>query len=81
MTQQSAHYLRRDDAASYIRQKHKINCTSGYLAKLASVGGGPLFYKVGCRVEYDPVHLDTWALARISGPLQKATEKSSTEEA
>lgn len=66
--------LRRDDAAAYVRQNHDVNCTAGYLAKLASTGGGPPFYRVGGRVEYDPVDLDTWAQSRISGPLRKASD-------
>jgi hypothetical protein len=27
----------------YIRESHNIQCSAGYLAKLASVGGGPAF--------------------------------------
>jgi hypothetical protein len=73
--------LLRDDAAAYVRQQHKINCTAGYLSKLASIGGGPVFYRVGGRVEYDPADLDSWALSRISGPLRKASDKPNTAQA
>jgi hypothetical protein len=73
--------LRRDAAAAYVRQHHDINCTAGYLAKLASTGGGPPFYRVGGRVEYDPTDLDRWALSRISGPLRKASDKPDAAQA
>ncbi len=66
---------RRDDAAAYIREKHKLPCTAGYLAKLASIGGGPRFYKVdGRSVVYDELDLDSWADQRVFGPLTKASD-------
>ena len=66
--------LRRGPAAAYVRENHGLACSETYLEKLGSVGGGPLFYRVGGRVEYDPVDLDAWALSRISGPLRKASD-------
>ena len=75
MTDHPSTYLRRDDAAAYIRQKHKINCTAGYLAKLASAGGGPIFHRLHSRwALYTEEDLDNWALSRISGPLRKASD-------
>jgi hypothetical protein len=82
MTHQSALYLRRDDAAAYIRQKHNISCTAGYLAKLASIGGGPVFHRLHNRwALYTQQDLDTWALSRISGPLRKASDEPSAIQA
>jgi len=66
--------LRRRQAAAYVREQHGLACSEAYLEKLASTGGGPLFYRVGGRVEYDLADLDTWALSRISGPLRKASD-------
>jgi hypothetical protein len=75
-------YLRRDDAAAYVRQKHKIGCTAGYLAKLASVGGGPVFHRLHNRwAVYTEEDLDSWALSRISGPMRKASDLSPTRPA
>jgi hypothetical protein len=73
--------LRRGLAATYVRETHGLECSVAYLEKLASSGGGPLFYRVGRRVEYDPADLDTWALSRISGPLRKASDKPNTAQA
>ena len=75
MTQPNPKYLRRDDAAAYIRQRHHISCTAGYLAKLASAGGGPVLHRLHNRwALYAEVDLDVWALSRISGPLRKASD-------
>jgi hypothetical protein len=72
--------LRRDSAAEYVRQKHGISCTAGYLAKLACMGGGPVFHKLDNRwVLYAEADLDAWAEGRISGPLQKAKAPSALE--
>ena len=75
-------YLRRDDAAAYVRQKHKTGCTAGYLAKLASVGGGPVFHRLHNRwAVYTEEDLDSWALSRISGPMRKASDLPPTRAA
>ena len=75
MTQPNLKYLRRDDAATYVRQRHGISCTAGYLAKLASVGGGPVFHRLDNRwALYAEGDLDAWALTRVSGPMQKASD-------
>ena len=73
--------LRRSPAAMYVREKYGLACSAAYLEKLGSTGGGPLFYRVGGRVEYDPDHLDSWALSRISGPLRKASDEPSAIQA
>ena len=36
-------WLTADDSAAYLREKHRKRCTSGYLAKLRHIGGGPTF--------------------------------------
>jgi hypothetical protein len=72
----SRNRLRRGPAAEYLREKYGLACSEAYLEKLGSTGGGPLFYRAGGRVEYDPVDLDSWAHSRISGPLRKASDNS-----
>jgi hypothetical protein len=42
------------------------------LAKLASVGGGPVFRKAGVAALYEAEALDAWALGKI-GPEQAST--------
>jgi hypothetical protein len=65
-------YFRRDAAARYVRENWGLPCSKAWLAKLAVVGGGPVFRKAGKTPLYDPIDLDTWAQARIGAP-QKST--------
>jgi len=61
--------LTRSDASSYLRERHGISRTVGTLAKLAVIGGGPSFRKVGARgVLYEVAELDRWAESIISAP-------------
>ena len=65
-------YLRRADAAAYVRDKYGFPCSRQWLAKLAVIGGGPKFSKAGRFPIYTPLHLDEWAQSRI-GPAQSST--------
>jgi hypothetical protein len=67
--------LFRTPAAAYVREKYGLRCSPAYLEKLGSVGGGPLYYRLGNQVAYDPADLDAWALSRIRGPLRKASDE------
>lgn len=68
----SSVYLRRDDAARHIREMWGLPCSPKWLAKLAVVGGGPIFRKAGKTPLYAPADLDNWASARIGAP-QRST--------
>ena len=57
--------LRRNDAAAYIRNTYGIPCSPRWLAKLAVVGGGPVFHKAGRIPLYPPNALDSWATERL----------------
>jgi hypothetical protein len=65
-------YLRRNDAAQYVRENWGVPCSKAWLAKLAVVGGGPVFRKAGKTPLYSPADLDVWAEARI-GAARKST--------
>ena len=47
MTTTTSKYLRRADAAHYVRSTWGIPCSTRWLAKLAVTGGGPIFRKAG----------------------------------
>jgi len=68
------HFLRRSDAATYITDQYGFPCSRQWLAKLAVIGGGPLFRKAGRYPVYEPGELDRWAEARI-GPRQRSTSE------
>ena len=69
---QGDRYLRRTDAAAYVADRYGFPCSRQWLAKLAVVGGGPVFRKAGRYPIYHPADLDRWAQARI-GPSQRST--------
>jgi hypothetical protein len=72
----SPQYFRRKTAGAYLKQKFGFG-SEKTLAKLAVVGGGPLFRKAGTAVLYTPDDLDTWALNQIGEP-QLSTSNAET---
>lgn len=68
-----AKYLRRSDAAAYVRLTWGIPCSAKWLAKLAVVGGGPVYRKAGRFPIYTPDDLDLWAESRISAPRRSSS--------
>jgi hypothetical protein len=65
----------RADASKHLYEKHGIRRTPGTLAKLAVIGGGPKFRKIGTRqVLYDVADLDAWAESILSAPLGSTSE-------
>ncbi len=61
--------LDRREASQYLLEKHGIRRSPGTLAKLACVGGGPVFRKVKRGVIYDVAALDDFAGAITSAPM------------
>ncbi len=70
-------YLRREAAADYLLTRYGFT-TAETLSKLASVGGGPVFHKIGSVVVYDPQQLDAWARGKMTGPLQSTADARSS---
>ena len=58
-------------AASY------TNISKSSLDKLRVCGGGPLYIKVGARVVYDRIDLDTWLIGKkVANTSQQIAEAS-----
>jgi hypothetical protein len=72
-------FLRRKDAAEYLRTRWGVRCAAQTLAKLAVLGGGPPFRKAGRFPLYAPLDLDVWAESRL-GPMQRSTSEFAGEE-
>lgn len=66
-------FLRRDQAAAYLQENYGVY-TPETLAKLACVGGGPKYRKLGRFPVYTPADLDMWALSRMSRPVVSTSE-------
>jgi hypothetical protein len=74
---QGKRFLRRAAAAQYVTE-HYFPLSQQTLAKLAVIGGGPMFRKAGRYPIYEPPELDAWAQARI-GPPQRSTSEVDLE--
>jgi hypothetical protein len=72
----SVQYLRRAEAARYIQDTYGFPCSRQWLAKLAVVGGGPIYRKAGRTPIYSPRDLDQWATLRIGGPRRSTSDNS-----
>lgn len=66
-------FLRRADAARYVRDRWGIPCSTRWLAKLAVVGGGPIFRKAGRFPIYAPDDLDRWSEGRVGEPRRSTS--------
>lgn len=66
--------LRRWEASAYLKRRFNISMAPATLAKLASIGGGPPFYK-NARAPLYPVDLlDQWAIARRGNVVRSTSE-------
>jgi hypothetical protein len=69
-----SHYerpLTRKELAAFLTE-HGFKTAPAYLAKLASVGGGPPFFSYGRRPLYPPSRALEWARSRCTG-LRRST--------
>jgi hypothetical protein len=69
-------FLRRMDAAAYVRGRWGLPCSPRWLAKLAVTGGGPIYRKAGRTPIYSPAESDAWAEARIGAPQKSTSDRS-----
>jgi hypothetical protein len=67
-------YLRRKEAANFVRQTWGIPCAPQTLAKLAVIGGGPVFRKAGRFPLYSREDLNRWAEAKIGRPQNSTSD-------
>jgi hypothetical protein len=67
-------YLRRRAAAEYIRVRWGIPCSEKTLAKLACIGGGPVYRLCGRTPLYAPPDLDSFAESKIGKPVRSTSE-------
>ena len=66
--------LRRAEAAAYLLEKHGIQRKPATLAKLAVIGGGPVFRRAGRVPLYSPADLDEFAASITSEPVRSTSE-------
>jgi hypothetical protein len=66
--------LRRVDVPAYLASKHGIDIAVSTLAKMATVGGGPIMQYSGRIPLYHVRDLDAWANARLSKAVRSTSE-------
>lgn len=71
-------YLRRNKAAAYLQERYGAYTTET-LAKLACLGGGPPFQKLGPFPVYIPEELDAWAMSRMTRAVNSTSELTKPE--
>ena len=67
-------FMRRADAADYLQYRYGLRCSRQTLAKLAVLGGGPIFHHSGRTPLYAPSDLDEWAITKIGKPRTSTSE-------
>jgi hypothetical protein len=76
--------LRRKDASKHLKEMWGVDRAPSTLAKLAVIGGGPPFQRLGRVPLYATDDLDEWIASKLSPPMrstsQLATERSGTIE-
>ena len=72
----------RRGASEYLDKTHGVVRAPSTLAKLACLGGGPRFRRVGSRrVTYDIKDLDRWAEELLGDPVRHTSEKATSASA
>jgi hypothetical protein len=66
-------YLRRKGASEYLLYKHGVPRATNTLAKLAVIGGGPLYCLAGRIPLYSTDDLDSWVAALLSPPMRSTS--------
>jgi hypothetical protein len=67
-------FMRRADAARYIREIYGFPCVATTLAKYACIGNGPAFRKAGKFPIYSREDLDDWARERLGKVVRSTSE-------
>ena len=66
--------LRRWEASEYMEFAHGLTMAPATLAKLASIGGGPGFHRVGRTPLYPRDELDRWAIEKLGRVVKSTSE-------
>lgn len=64
--------LRRKAASEYLHETHGFDCAPSTLAKVAVIGGGPIFRRIGRVPLYATDDLDEWVASKLS-PRMRST--------
>lgn len=71
--------LRRRAASDYLHETHGLDRAPSTLAKLAVIGGGPIFRRAGRVPLYSTDDLDDWVASILSQPMRSTSEAASAK--
>lgn len=66
-------YLTRQEAAEYLSAKG-APYAKNTLQKFASIGGGPVYRRIGNKTLYAPADLDRWFEEKMSPPITSTSD-------
>jgi hypothetical protein len=67
-------FLRRKAASDYLHETHGLERAPSTLAKLAVIGGGPIFQRIGRVPLYATDDLYKWVASMFSPPMHSTSE-------
>src|SRR5262249_9384548 len=71
--------LRRKAASHYLCETHGLERAPSTLAKLAVIGGGPIFPRANPIPLHSTDHLDAWAESLLSAPMRSTSEAAAVK--
>lgn len=69
--------LRRKAASDYLHEIHGLDRAPTTLAKLAVIGNGPIFRRIGRVPLYSTDDLDEWVASKLSEPMRSTSDTAS----
>ena len=66
-------YLSREESSQYCSDRG-LQVAPSTLAKMATTGGGPRYYRFGRRAVYDPADLEAWITEKLGDPRGSTSE-------
>jgi hypothetical protein len=70
----SHRFLRRNAASEYLDAAWGVRRAPSTLAKLAVIGGGPIFRRAGRVPLYSTDDLDKWVASKLSAPMRSTSD-------
>ena len=67
-------FLRRSAASEYLDAAWGVHRAPSTLAKLAVIGGGPIFRRAGRVPLYSTEDLDKWVASKLSAPMRSTSD-------
>ena len=67
-------FLRRKEASAYLQKTYGLIRAPSTLAKLAVIGGGPVFRRINRIPLYSTKDLDDWVTSKLSGPMRSTSD-------